>query len=110
MIWNSSMPVNPTTTATWSVSASPYRTRSRNGLSISPSVSAHVRRHAGPNPLFQKTRSDRQLRIATHVLHRALQYEGFAPYIGYSFEWNHSNIPINTYRNHGVAFGISRAF
>lgn len=82
----------------------------KNGLSISPNVSAHVRRYAGPDPLFQNTRSDRQLRIAVHVLHRALQYEGFAPYIGYSFEWNHSNIPIHTYRNHGIAFGISRAF
>ena len=80
------------------------------GLSISPSVSAHVRRHSGPNPLFQKTQRDRQVRFAVNALHRALQYEGFAPYVGYSFEWNRSNIPINTYRNHGVLFGITKTF
>ena len=82
----------------------------KGGFSISPSVSAHVRRHAGPDSLFQKTRSDRQVRFAVNVLHRALQYEGFAPYVGYSFEWNQSNIPINTYRNHGVVFGFSKTF
>ena len=82
----------------------------RGGLSISPSLSAQVRRHAGPDPLFLKTRSDRQFRIAVNILHRALQYQGFAPYAGYSFEWNHSNIPINTYRNHGAVFGISKTF
>lgn len=80
------------------------------GLSISPSVSALVRRHAGPDPLFQKIRSDSQVRLAVNVLHRALQYEGFAPYVGYSFEWNRSNIPVNTYHNHGAVFGISKKF
>ena len=82
----------------------------RGGLSVSPSLSAQVRRHGGPDPLFLKTRRDRQFRIAVNILHRALQYRGFAPYAGYSFEWNHSNIPINTYRNHGAVFGISKTF
>ncbi|MCY4572303.1 MAG: surface lipoprotein assembly modifier [Gemmatimonadetes bacterium] len=82
----------------------------RGGLSISPSVSALVRRHAGLDPLFLKTRSDRQLRIGVNVLHRALRYRGFAPYAGYSVEWNRSNIPLHTYRNHGAVFGISRKF
>ena len=82
----------------------------KGGLSISPSVSALVRRHAKPDPLFRKTRNDRQFRIAVNILHRALQYEGFAPYVGYSLEWNRSNIPINTYRNHGAVLGISRKF
>ena len=82
----------------------------RGGLSISSSVSAQVRRHAGPEPLFLKTRTDRQFRIAVNILHRALQYQGFAPYAGYSLEWNRSNIPLNTYRNHGAVFGISKTF
>ena len=82
----------------------------RGGLSISPSVSAQVRRHAGLDPLFQQKRHDRQLRIAVNILHRALQYQGFAPYAGYSVEWNRSNIPLNTYRNHGAVFGISKKF
>ena len=82
----------------------------RAGWSVSPSVSAHVRRHAATDPLFRKTRGDRQLRLAVNVLHRGLQYEGFTPYVGYAFEWNDSNIPINAYRNHGVILGISRTF
>lgn len=82
----------------------------RGGLSISPSVSAQIRRHAGPDPLFLKKRHDRQFRIAVHILHRALQYRGFAPCAGYSVEWNRSNIPLNTYRNQGVVFGISKKF
>ena len=82
----------------------------RGGLSISPSVSVQVRRHAKPDPLFLKTRTDRQFRIAFNILHRAVQYRGLAPYAGYSLEWNRSNIPFNTYRNHGAVFGISRRF
>ena len=82
----------------------------RGGLSISPSVSAQFRRHAGPDPLFQRTRSDRRFRIAVNILHRALQYQGFAPYAGYSVEWNRSNIPLHTYRNHGALLGISKTF
>lgn len=82
----------------------------RGGLSISPSVSAQIRQHTGPDPLFLKKRRDRQFRIAVQILHRALQYRGFAPYAGYSVEWNRSNIPLNTYRNHGAVFGISKKF
>lgn len=82
----------------------------RGGLSISPSVSAQIRRHAGPDPLFLKKRRDRQFRIAVNILHRALQYRGFAPHVGYSMEWNRSNIPLNTYRNHGTVLGISKTF
>ena len=82
----------------------------RGGLSLSPSVSAHVRRHAGPDPLFLKTRNDRRFRIAVNILHRALQYEGFAPYAGYAVEWNRSSISLHTYRNHGAVFGVSRKF
>ena len=82
----------------------------RGGLSISPSLSAQIRRHGGPDPLFLNTRTDRQFRIAVNILHRALQYQGFAPYAGYSLEWNRSNIPLNTYRNHGAVFGISKTF
>ena len=80
------------------------------GLSISSSLSAHVRRYAAVEPLFRKTRRDRQTRLSATFLHRALQIEGFAPYLGVSFEWNHSNININTYRNRGLVFGISKSF
>ena len=80
------------------------------GFSVSSNLFANVRRYAAADPLFQKTRRDRQIGLSANILHRALQVEGFAPYIGASLEWNQSNIPINTYRNHGVVFGVSKTF
>ena len=52
------------------------------GLSVSPRAAVHWRRYAARDPLFGKTRSDRQLRLSVNLFHRALQYRGFAPYIG----------------------------
>ena len=80
------------------------------GLTVSVNPATEIRRHAAPDPLFGKRREDRMLRLAGRVLHRALRYRGFAPYIGYSFERNRSNIPIYTYDNHGAVFGVSRTF
>ena len=80
------------------------------GLSISPRLSYSLRRYDGADPLFQKTRTDTLSRFSVTLLHRALQYRGFAPYIGYAYDRNRSNIPINTYSNHGAVFGISRRF
>ena len=80
------------------------------GLSISPRIAVQQRRHAGADPLFQKVRSDRLVRLSVNLLHRRLQVRGFAPYIGYSYEVNRSNIPINEYTNHGAVLGISRNF
>ena len=81
-----------------------------NGLSVSLTPAAHIRRHAAGDPLFGRTRVDKNLRVSARVLHRALRYRGFAPYAGYSLERNRSNIPIHEYRNHGVVAGVSRAF
>ena len=80
------------------------------GLSVSPRLSLSLRRYDGADPLFQKTRTDRLARVSVNLLHRGLQYSGFAPYVGYAFEWNRSNIPINTFSNHGAVFGISKSF
>ncbi len=80
------------------------------GLSISPRIAMHWRRYDGSNPLFGKTRSDRQARLSVNLLHRALQLQGFAPYIGYFREWNRSSIPVNAWRNHGAILGISKTF
>ncbi|MCY4503013.1 MAG: surface lipoprotein assembly modifier [Alphaproteobacteria bacterium] len=82
----------------------------QGGLSVSPRIAVHWRRYGDKDPLFQETRSDRQARVSVNLLHRALQVRGFAPYIGYFYEWNRSNIPINAYRNHGMVLGISRSF
>ena len=46
----------------------------------------------------------------SHANFPRLQVRGFAPYIGYSYEVNRTNIPINEYTNHGAVLGISRNF
>lgn len=80
------------------------------GLTISVNPSIHLTRHDRRHPLFGKRRVDRGLRIGARVLHRAVQFEGFAPYVGYSFERTESNIEIHSYRNHGTVFGITGSF
>ncbi|MDE0408256.1 MAG: surface lipoprotein assembly modifier [Alphaproteobacteria bacterium] len=80
------------------------------GLSVSPRGAVHWRRHADRNPLFGKTRSDRQMRLSVNLLHRALRYRGFAPHVGFFVEWNRSSIPVNSYSNRGGVFGVSKTF
>ena len=80
------------------------------GLSVSLTPSIHVRRYAAADPLFGTRQIDRNFRLGVRVLHRSLRYGGFAPYVGYSLEWNRSSISIREYRNHGVTAGASRAF
>ena len=72
-------------------------------LSVSPRISVHWRRYADKDPLFRKRRSDRQTRVSVNLLHRALQYRGFAPCVGFFVERN-------SYRNQGAMFGVSKTF
>ena len=81
-----------------------------NGLTVAPEVSLRRQRYGAPDPLFGKTRIDTNASLSVNVLHRRLQYAGFAPYIGYSFEVNRSTLPLHTYRNHATVLGISRSF
>ena len=81
-----------------------------DGLTVSVSSAVHLRRYDEPHPLFARGRLDRGVRIGTRVLHRSVQYAGFAPYIGYSFERTGSNIEIYSYRNHGAILGVTRSF
>ncbi|MDE0095123.1 MAG: surface lipoprotein assembly modifier [Gammaproteobacteria bacterium] len=80
------------------------------GFSVSPRISFQRRHHVAANPLFQKIRSDRLVQLSVNLLHRAFQYRGFTPYLGYSYEVNRSNIPVNEYSNHGAVLGVSRSF
>ena len=80
------------------------------GLFASLTTGAHVRRHAAKDPLFGNRQIDRNFQLGVRVLHRSLRYDGFAPWIGYSLEWNRSSIPIHDHRNHGVIAGVSHTF
>lgn len=80
------------------------------GVSISPAIGVWRRRYRGRDPIFGETRTDTTIRTSVTVLHRSLQFEGFAPYVGYSFEIARSNIAIHSYRNHAVLVGVSRRF
>ena len=80
------------------------------GFSASVNPAFHVRRYNDRHPLFGRRRVDRGARVEVRVLHRSVQYVGFAPYVGYSFERTRSNIEIYGYRNHGAIFGVTRSF
>lgn len=80
------------------------------GISISPAIGVWRRRYRSRDPIFGETRTDTTIRTSVTVLHRSLQFEGFAPYAGYSFELARSNIAIHSYRNHAVLVGVSRTF
>ena len=80
------------------------------GISVSPGFAVHRRQYGDRDPIFNKTRADTTIRSSLKILHRSLQYEGFAPYAGYTFETNRSSLPNRSYRNHAVLFGISQAF
>ena len=79
----------------------------RDGLTASLVPSVETRRYAEPNPLFVKHREDGKFRLAVQLRHRALRYRGFMPYIGYSFERNRSNIPLEDYTNNGASIGMT---
>ena len=80
------------------------------GLTISVTPSIHLSRYDGRHPLFAERRLDRGLRVGVRALHRSVQYAGFAPYIGYSFERTSSNIELYEYRNRGAVLGVTRSF
>lgn len=80
------------------------------GVSVATGLSLQRRRYAAPDPLFGATRVDTTLRLSAKLLHRAWRVDGFAPYLGYTFERNDSRLPIHTYRNHTVMLGLSRSF
>ena len=81
-----------------------------NGITASLSVSAQLSRYRGADPLFGETREDRIAGLSVRVLHRSLQLEGFAPYVGYTYERSRSNIPLHSYENHGAILGLTREF
>ena len=80
------------------------------GLTVSVSPAVHRQRHDRPHPLFARRRLDRGFSVGVRALHRSLQYAGFAPYVGYSFERTWSNIALHEYRNHGASLGVTRSF
>ncbi len=82
----------------------------RGGISVAPGVAVHWRRYEGADPLFLKTRRDRMVRLSVNLLHRKLQFHGFAPYVGLAREVNDSSIPINEYTNDSAVIGMSRNF
>ena len=82
----------------------------KNGISVSVSASVQLQGYRSENPIFGIRRKDKAAKLSGRVLHRSLQFGGFAPYVGYSYEENRSNISLYDYRNHGVIMGLSREF
>ena len=82
----------------------------KNEISVSISASVQLQDYRTENPIFGTRRKDKAAKLSGRVLHRSLQFGGFTPYVGYSYEENRSNISLYDYRNHGVIMGLSREF
>ncbi len=81
-----------------------------NGFFVSLSGSFQSQRHLARNPLFGTKRKDTALRLSARVVNGSFKFRGFAPYVGYSYEKNRSNVALYEYDNHGVRVGLSRDF
>ena len=81
-----------------------------NGITASLSASVQRQAYRADDPLFGERRRDRVMWLSARVLHRSLQLEGFAPYVGYTYERSSSNIPLHNYDNHGAILGLTREF
>ena len=81
-----------------------------NSLTASLSASLQWRNRRGRDPLFDRVRKDRTLQLGGRLSNGAWSLGGFAPYVGYSFETNASNIEIHEYVNHGLTVGLTREF
>ena len=79
-------------------------------LTASFSSSLQWRKYQGRDPLFDRMREDRTFQVGGRLFQGAWRVQGFAPYLGYSYEKNTSNIELHDYSNHGVTAGLSREF
>ena len=82
----------------------------QNGIFVSISASVQSQRYRAADPLFGTRREDTAARLSIKVVNRSLKFGGFAPYVGYSYEKNRSNISLYEYENHGLLMGLSRDF
>ena len=78
----------------------------KNGIFVSVSASVQSQRYRAKDPLFGVKREDTAARLSVKVVNRSLKYAGFAPYAGYSYEKNDSNISLYEYENHGLLMGL----
>lgn len=82
----------------------------KNGIFVSLSASIQSQHYRDTDPLFGKKREDVAARLSAKVVNSTLRFGGFAPYVGYSYEKNRSNISLYEYENHGVLMGLTRDF
>ena len=82
----------------------------KNGITVSTIAAVQLQGYRAEDSIFGIKREDKVARMSVSVMHGSLQIGGFAPYAGYSYERNRSNIALYDYRNHGVIMGLSREF
>ncbi len=86
------------------------RSRLLGGISVAPGVAVHRRWYEGADPLFLKSRRGRLVWLSVNLLHRKLQFHGFAPYVDFARGVNDSSIPVNEYTNDSAVIGMSWNF
>ena len=83
----------------------------KKGIFVSLSASVQSQRYLARRPAFWRRKEKTSaFRLSGKVVNSSLKFGGFAPYVGYSYEKNRSNISLYEYQNHGVLMGLSRDF
>ncbi|MFN4100000.1 MAG: surface lipoprotein assembly modifier [Pararhodobacter sp.] len=80
------------------------------GLVTSVDVDWLRDRRDGVSPVFDVTREDRQTSLALGILHRSLEFGGFAPRLSVHLERRRSSIELFSYDNARVSLGVTRSF
>lgn len=75
---------------------------------IEPSVA--VRRYHAADPVFGIRRRDTELGATVRLMHRKLNYNGFAPRLEYSYTHQFSNHPLQERDTHAVNVVMTREF
>lgn len=80
------------------------------GLVAVADIGMQVQHYRSNHPLFARKRRDVFGFASLRLLYREFRLHGFAPYVEYRYERNHSNIGFFSYDNHIGNIGITRQF
>ncbi|WP_417248686.1 surface lipoprotein assembly modifier [Celeribacter sp.] len=80
------------------------------GLTIDGDLRVKTSTNDGPHGLFGVVEHTRRDTLTVQMRHSEISWGGFAPYVEFVAERQHSNIPVSTYDAFDVGFGLTRQF
>lgn len=80
------------------------------GLVTSVDLGYTRERRDGASALFQRVRSDRRSSVTVGLLHREVEFRGFAPRLDLMLERRSSTIELYDFENARISLGLTRSF